>query len=72
MELRYYLETQISGVKAGSSRYGRFDLVCPFYNRETEGESEFLKFVELSCGIGFLLTYERGLARLRMLLKKCF
>ena len=30
----YYLETQISGSRA--SRYGMFNLVCPFYNRETE------------------------------------
>ena len=29
----YYLETQISG----ASRYGRFNLVRPFYNTETEG-----------------------------------
>jgi len=56
-----------------ASRYGRFNLVCPFYNRETEG-GVLLKFVELSCGIGFLLICERRipLARLRMLLKNIF
>ena len=62
-----------------ASRYGRFDLVCPFYNKETEnvgggGGDVLLKFVELSCGIGFLLICERRtpLASLRMLLKNIF
>ena len=55
-----------------ASRYGRFDLVCPFYNKETEsGGDVLLKFVELSWGIGFLLICERRtpLASLRTLLK---
>ena len=26
---------------SGASRYGRFNLVCPFYNRETEGGRTF-------------------------------
>ena len=58
-----------------ASRYGRFDLVCPFCNKETEsGGDVLLKFVELSCGIGFLLICERRtpLASLRMLLKNIF
>ena len=59
-----------------ASRYGRFDLVCPFYNKETEsGGDVLLKYVEeLSCGIGFLLICERRtpLASLRMLLKNIF
>ena len=56
-----------------ASRYGRFNLVYPFSNREQKG-GVLLKFVELSCGIGFLLTCERWtpLARLRMLLKNIF
>ena len=56
-----------------ASRYGRFNLVCPFSNREQKG-GILLKFVELSCGIGFLLTCERRtpLARLRMFLKIYF
>ena len=56
-----------------ASRYGRFNLVCPFSNREQKG-AVLLKFVELRCGIGFLLTCERRtpLARLRMLFKRYF
>ena len=57
-----------------ASRYGRrFNLVYPFSNREQKG-GVLLKFVELSCEIGFLLTCERWtpLARLRMLLKTYF
>ena len=48
------------------------------YNRETEGGwgggGVILKFVELSCGMGFLLTCEKRtpLARLRILLKNIF
>ena len=56
-------------------RYGGFELVCPFYNNETEsGGDVLLKFLELSCGIGFLLICERRtpLASLRMLLKNIF
>ena len=56
-----------------ASRYVRFNFLCPFYNRETEG-GVLLEFVELSCGIGFLLICERRtlLAHLRMLLKNIF
>ena len=56
-----------------ASSYGRLNLVCPCYNRETD-RGILLKLVELSCGKGFLLICEKRtlLARLRMLLKNIF
>ena len=56
-----------------ASRYGRFNLVCPFSKREQKG-GVLLKFLELSYGIRFLLICERRrpLALLRMLLKNIF
>ena len=56
----YYLETQISGVIAELAVMEGL-----FYNSETEA-GVLLKFVELSCGIGFLSTCSMRSKRLRL------